>query len=534
MENIALIITLLFGITLLAVLCSKFNFPFPIVLVLAGVAISLIPGLPAINLKPEIIFLIFLPPLLHDAAWNTNWHNFKENKRNIILAAFGVVLFTTVLVGIAAHLFIPGMSWSLGFLLGAIVSPTDAVGAIALTKKLHLPRKVITILEGESMVNDASGLVAYKYGVAAVMSGNFIFWQAGLDFLFVIVGSIAIGIIIAHVGYLLLKFLIVDPILVTAFSFLVPFAGYLIAEHFECSGVLAVVCAGLYLSYKAKPSISNEARITIYATWDVITFILNSLIFILIGLQLRTVMKGISNYSNIDLIFYALLVSAAVIIARFMFVVPAALLPRKISRTIRENETFSSNNMFLIGWAGIRGVISLAAALALPLVLPGGAPFPERNLIIFLTFCVIFITLVLLGLNLPLIIRTLKIKPYSIVEEEYEVRNVILKTTIDHINNDLSHIENTNLDKIKYKYDIKYQRIQKTDLPDDYFENKNRQHAEENVYNRYSQLEVDVLKVERDSLVKLENSGKVSEEIFRKIQRELDLEESRIRMEMHL
>lgn len=534
MENVALIITLLFGITLLAVLCSKFNFPFPIVLVLSGVAISLIPALPTISLSPEIIFLIFLPPLLHDAAWNTNLHNFKENKRNIILAAFGVVLFTTLLVGTVAHYFIPGMSWSLGFLLGAIVSPTDAVGAISLTKKLHLPRRVITILEGESMVNDASGLVAYKYGVAAVMSGNFIFWQAGLDFLFVIAGSIVIGFLIAYVGYLLLKNIIVDPILVTAFSFLVPFAVYLVAEHFECSGVLAVVVAGLYLSYKAKPSISNESRITIYATWDVITFILNGLIFILIGLQLRTVMNGISNYSVFDLILYALLVSAAVIIARFVFIVPAATLPRKLSKTIRKNETFSSKNMLLVGWAGIRGVISLAAALSLPVLLPGGQPFPQRNLIIYLTFCVIFISLVLLGLNLPLIIRTLKIKPYSIVEEEYEVRNVILKNTIDHINNDLSHVESTNLDKIKYKYDIKYQRIQKTDLPEDYFDKKNKEHPEENVYNRYSQLEADMLNVERASLVNLEKKGKVSEEIFRKIERELDLEETRIRMEMHL
>jgi Na+/H+ antiporter len=534
MGNVALIIVLLFGITFLAVLSKKYNFPFPIVLVLSGIAISLIPGLPVISIRPEIIFLIFLPPLLHEAAWNTNWHNFRENKRPIMLAAFGLVLFTTLVVGMAAHYFIPNISWALGFLLGAIVSPTDAVSVASLTKNLGLSPKVITIIEGESIVNDASGLVAYKYAISAVMAGNFVFWQAGLNFLVVIAGSVAVGLVIGYCAHFILKKIPFDAVLLTAFTFLIPFSAYLLAEHFELSGVLAVVCSSFYLSYNSESIIANESRITIYAVWDVVTFILNSLIFILIGLELKDVLNGIVGYSVFDLIIYGLLISFAVIIARFVFVIPAALLPRKISKTIRETETFSSKNMIVVSWAGIRGVISLAAALSLPLMLPNGDPFPKRDLIIYLTFCVILTTLLLLGLNLPVLIRKLKIIPYSIVAEEYEARNIILNNTIDHINQNLTPVKKEYLDNIKYKYEVKQKRIEKTDLPNDYFEKGRSGMIANNMYNEYSKLEVDLIDVERNTLLQLQRTGKISEKIFRKIERELDLEETRIRLEMYL
>ena len=534
MENVALIIILLFGITLLAVLSNKIKFPFPIVLVLSGIIISLIPGLPVISLKPEIIFLIFLPPLLHDSAWNTNWHNFKENKRPIMLAAFGGVLFTTVVIGMVAHFFIPNVTWALGFLLGAIISPTDAVAVTSITKNLGLSKRVITIIEGESMVNDASGLVAYKYAISAVMAGNFVFWEAGLNFLWVIAGSVAVGLTIGFCALLLLRKITFEPVLLTTFTFLIPFSSYLFAEHFQLSGVLAVVCSGLYISYNSASIIAHESRIMIYAVWDIVTFILNGLIFILIGLQLKSVLNGITEYSVADLILYGLLISAAVIIARFVFVVPAAILPRKFSKTIRETETFSPKNMIIIGWAGIRGVISLAAALSLPLVLPGGNPFPQRNLIIYLTFCVIFTTLVVLGLNLPAIIRKLKITPYSIVDEEYQVRNIILNDTIEHINKNLSDVKEEYVRNVKRKYDVRYKRIQRTDLPKDYFLKNKGGKIADNIYNEYSQLEVDLINVERSTLMQLQRDGKVSEQIFRKVERELDLEETRIRLEMYL
>lgn len=533
MNYVILVTLLLFGITFLAGLSNKYKFPFPIALVLSGLLISIIPGLPSITLRPEIVFLIFLPPLLYEAAWKTNWHNFKSNKRPILLAAFGLVLFTTLIVGVAAHLFIPGISWPLGFLLGAIVSPTDAVAATSITKGLHLSPKVITILEGESLVNDASGLVAYKYAVSAVMAGNFIFWKAGLNFLIVIAGSVAVGLFIGYLAKIILKRICVDSIIQTTITFIIPFTSYLLAEELDISGVLAVVCTGLYLSYNSESIITNKSRITIYAVWDVISFILNGLIFILIGLQLNIVMKGITGYSARELIIYGLFVSLVVIICRFVFVVPAAMLPRLLSKRIRETESFNSRNMWVIGFAGIRGVVSLAAALALPILLPDGTPFPERNLIIYLTFCVILTTLVLLGHNLPQIIRRLKLPAYSMVAEEYEVRSAILANTISHIEQNLSSVKDEFLNSLKSKYDTKYQKIQRTELPEGYFKKDKLSDVGNDIFNGYSRLELDVLNVERQSLNQLSREGKVSEEIVRKIERELDLEETRLSMELN-
>ncbi|MEO8415369.1 MAG: Na+/H+ antiporter [Ginsengibacter sp.] len=534
MNDVGLITLLLTGVVLLAVFSNKYGFPFPIVLVLSGLLISLVPGLPTIALQPEIIFLIFLPPLLYEASWNTNWYHFRANKRPILLAAFGLVFFTTVIIGIVAHAFIKGISWPLGFLLGAIVSPTDAVAATSITKKLQMPPRIISILEGESLVNDASGLVAYKYAIAAVMAGNFVLWEAGLNFLLVIAGGVGIGLAIGYVAYFASKKIIFENVILTSITFIIPFTSYLIAEYFEVSGVLAVVTTGLFLSYHADRIFTHESRITNYAVWDVIIFILNGLIFIFIGLQLRVVMAGIKMYSTTELIFYGLLVSVVVIICRFIFVIPAALLPRILSKRIRETEPFDYRNMLVVGWAGMRGVISLAAALSLPLLLPDGNAFPERNLIIYLTFCVILSTLIFLGLPLPWIIRKLKLRVHSIVAEEYEVRSVILNTTINHLEQNLSKVKDQFREDIKKKYDYKLKRIQKTDLPVDYFGKDKLLVTPTNIFNEYSQLEVDIIGVERRSLIDLYRKGKVSEAIVRKIERELDLEESRLTMEMHI
>ncbi|MGH2563271.1 MAG: Na+/H+ antiporter, partial [Ginsengibacter sp.] len=524
MDNVGLITILLSGVVILAIISNKYNFPFPIVLVLSGLVISLIPGLPVISLQPDIIFLIFLPPLLYEASWNTNWYNFKAYKRPILLAAFGLVFFTTLIIEIVAHTFINGISWPLGFLLGAIVSPTDAVAATSITKKLEMPPRIVSILEGESLVNDASGLIVYKYAIATVMAGNFVFWQAGLNFFLVIVGGVGIGLIVGFIVFFISKRIIFDSVIQTSITFLIPFTSYLIAEYFEVSGVLAVVSTGLFLSYRSESIFTHQTRITTYAVWDVIVFILNGLIFILIGLQLRSVMNGIRIYSKTELIFYGILTSMVVIICRFIFVVPAALLPRYLSKKIRETEPFDSRNMIVFGWAGMRGVISLAAALSLPLFLPDGHAFPERNLIIYLTFCVILATLVFLGLPLPWVIRKLKIPVHSLVAEEYEVRSVVLTTTIDHLEKNLSKVNDQFREDIKKKYDYKLKRIQKTDLPVDYFGKDKPIVTPDNIFNEYSRLEVDIIGVERRSLINLYRRGKVSEEIVRKIERELDLE----------
>ncbi|MEO8768810.1 MAG: Na+/H+ antiporter [Ferruginibacter sp.] len=531
MENIGLIVMLLFAITFLSLLSNRFKFPFPIVLVLSGVTISLIPGLPVISLDPAIVFIIFLPPLLYGAAWNTSWHDFKGALRPIMLSAIGLVLFTTLLVALAAHLLIPGITWPLAFLIGAIVSPPDAIAATAITKGLGLHPRIVAILEGESLVNDASGLIAYKYALTAITAGNFVLWQAGLNFLLVAIAGIAIGLAVGWLMYLVHKNFVCDSIIEVTLTFLTPFASYLIAEHFHFSGVLAVVTTGLLLSYQSAEIFSNQSRIMIYSVWEVVIYILNSLIFILIGLQLRDVMKGISDYSTGSLILYGAVISLVAIIVRFVWIVPAALLPRALSKRIRKNEPFDIRNLVIFGWAGMRGVVSMAAALALPLVMPNGQAFPHRNLVIYLTFCVILSTLVLFGLTLPWVIRKLKMPKYSIAAEEYDVRTKVVSETITHIEENLSLVKDELLHNIKSKYEVKYNRLQKTDLPANYF--GKGQTLQGNIFNEFSQLQIDLIGIERKTLRNLHRYGKANEEILRKMERELDLEETRLEMEMY-
>lgn len=531
MENVSIIVILLFGITFLGIVSNRFRFPFPIILVLSGVAISLIPGLPDIALRPDIVFLVFLPPLLYAAAWNTSWHDFKSALRPISMASIGLVFFTTALVATAAHFLIPGLGWPFAFLLGAIVSPPDAVAATTITKGLGLSPRITAILEGESLVNDASGLIAYKYALTAITAGNFILWQAGLNFLFVAVSGILIGLAIGYLILLVHKNWICDPVIEVTLTILTPFASYLIAEHLHVSGVLAVVTSGIFLSFRSNEAFSNQSRMMAYSVWDVIVYILNSLIFILIGLQLRSVMKGITNYSTTDLIMYGLAISFIVIVIRFIWVVPAALLPRWLSKRIREKEPFDPRNMVIFGWAGMRGVVSMAAALAIPLALPNGDAFPHRSLIIYLSFCVILSTLVVLGPTLPWVIRKLKMKPHSIIAEEYEVRTKIVSDAISHIEDNLSLVSDELLHNLKSKYEVKYNRLQKTELPANYF--GKGQTLPGNIFNEFSKMQIDLIKIERDSIQQLHRNGLASEEILRKIERELDLEETRLQMDMY-
>ena len=530
MENIALIIFLLFGVAFLGVLSNRYKFPFPIALVLSGLVIRLIPGLPSIALNPEIVFIIFLPPLLYSAAWQTSWHEFKTYWRAISLAAIGLVLLTTSVVAVVAHAIIPDISWPLSFLLGAIISPPDAIAATSVTRGLGLDPRLTSILEGESLVNDASGLIAYKYALTAILTGNFILWEAGLNFIWVVIAGIAIGLIIGFLMYLVHKNFISDPIIEVTLTILTPFASYLIAEHFNVSGVLAVVCTGLYLSFRSGEIFTNESRIMAYSVWNVITFILNGLIFILIGLQLRNVIAGIQDYSRSELIWYGFVVSAVVILVRFIWIIPSALSPAMMKR-INNKIPFDKRNLVVFGWAGMRGVVSMAAALALPMTLKNGAVFPHRNLIVFITFCVILVTLVFLGFTLPWIIRKLKIDPYSIAAEEYEVRTKVVSNTITHIEENLSLLNDELLNNIKTKYEIKFNRLQKTDLPEGYFGDKTATVA--NIFNEYSKLQIDLIAVERKSLNQLHRTGVANEEIIRKIERELDLEETRLKLEMY-
>lgn len=530
MREVEIILVLLAIITALAQLTDKVKIPYPILLVVAGMLISLVPGLPHIELNPEVVFILFLPPLLYQAAWTTSWPEFKAAKRPIGLLAIGCVLFSTIAVAVVAHFFIPGFPWPVAFVLGAIISPPDAVAATAATKGLGVPRRVITVLEGESLVNDATGLIAYRYAVAAVATGHFVLWQAGLQFLLVAGGGIVIGL---AVGYLLVwvhKITLNNATVDTSLTFLSPYVSYLVAEELHVSGVLAVVTTGLFIVVRSSEIFTHQTRLQAVATWDTVVFLLNGIVFILIGLQLPAIIGGISGYSLPALIGYGALVSGAVIVGRIVWVFPGAYVPRWLSRKVREREKLTNlRTVTIVAWTGMRGVVSLAAALALPLTLPDGSPFPQRNLILFLTFCVIFSTLVLQGLSLPYVIRLLNLEADgSIHQEEKDVRLKIARSAVDYIEENLSLgvLTDQVLAQIKTKYEIRIARLmQKAGY-------KASAQLDEEQVRQFLRIQHQLILLERKAVIGLRKEGKISDEVLRRLEHELDLEESRVTLEM--
>jgi len=529
MENFELIVLLLAVVTILATIAKWIKFPIPIMLVLMGLLLSLVPGLPEIQLNPEIIFVIFLPPLLYEAAWNTSWNEFRTNIRPISLAGFGLVFFTTTAVGVIAHLLIPNIGWPECFVLGAIVSPPDAVAATSITKGLGLNKRIISILEGESLVNDASGLIAYKYGIAAVATGNFIFWKAGADFLLVVSGGIAIGLAVGYVISLIHKRILNDPLIETTLTLLTPYISYLVAEHFHVSGVLAVVTNGLYITYRQSEIFSSATRMQAAATWQIVIFILNGVVFILIGLQLRHVLAGITNHSFVELLLYGGVISVGVIVVRFIWVFPAAYLPR-INKKIRNREkNFSGKSVLIVSWTGMRGVVSMAAALALPMML-NGLPFPNRDLIIFLTFSVIITTLVLQGLSLPYLIKAMRVPKYSRAKEEFNIKYKMANNSVIYIEENLSLGELTDevLSQIKTKYEIKINKMSSTSMVSSQAKEPSRA---EHVFNQFNEIQAKLIAAEREFIKLQRKQGNADDEVLRKIEYELDLEEARLGLE---
>lgn len=524
MHEVEVIIFLLAVVTALAEITDRIKVPFPILLVLAGMLIGIIPGLPVISLSPEIVFLVFLPPVLYAAAWATSWPDFKAAKRPISLLAIGCVIFSTCAVAWVAHTFIPGFGWAESFVLGAIISPPDAVAATSATKGLGIPRRVITILEGESLVNDATGLIAYKYAVAAVMVGGFTLWEAGLQFLLVAGAGIAIGLIVGQIFLWIHKITPNNPTTDTTLTFLAPFIAYLAAEEVHVSGVLAVVTAGLFLAWHSSEVFSQQTRLQAQGTWSTILFILNGIIFILIGLQLPEILANIEGATFSDLLFYGVIVSATVIIGRIIWVYPGAYLPRWVSKKIRDTEPQTNLRLVtVVAWSGMRGIVSLAAALALPLTINGTNPFPNRSLIIFITFSVIFSTLVLQGLTLPSLIRWLGIKPDGKEhDEENHVRVKIASSIIEHIEENYSLLPDEVLNQIKTKYEIRIQRLHKEAVT---------RKIDDQMIHEFHRIQQELLDKERNFLIQLRNGGKISAEVLRRIEYELDLEETRLILE---
>jgi CPA1 family monovalent cation:H+ antiporter len=435
LENLALVIFLLALLVALSAVAPKLRLPYPVLLVLAGVALALVPGLPVVAIKPNLIFFIFLPPLLYEASYNMSWHEFVANRRPITLLAVGLVLLTTTLVAALAHFFIPGFSWAMGFVLGAIVAPPDAVAATSVTKGLGLPRRITDILEGESLVNDASALIAYRYAVAAVVTGTFGLWDASWHFVLVAGGGAAIGTAVGYVVVRVQNYL-TDATIITALSLLLPFGVYLAAEHVEVSGVLAVVAMGLMMSRRSHDIYDNQTRLLKHSFWRVLGFLLNGLVFLIIGLELRVILTELGPGAFWPLLGYGLLVSAVAIAIRMGWVFPVNYLGRVIGRWLGRPEVHSpKRNLFITSWAGMRGVVSLATALALPLTVRGGQPFPQRDAILFITFTVILVTLLVQGLSLPWLVRRLQVQesPAERAAEEQALRLMLTTDSLTYL-----------------------------------------------------------------------------------------------------
>lgn len=417
MENYTIIIFILAIVIGLSAFADKSKIPYPILLVIVGIAIGFIPTMAEIEINPEIIFLIFLPPLLYDASFNISPKHFKTNLSTISTLAIPLVFLTTFWIAVVSHYMIPGMTWPLSFVLGAILSATDAVAAVNVTKGLGIPEKTITILEGESLINDASALVAYRFAVATAMGSAFIIWKATLEFALLLGGGFLVGFVMAKIlGFILTK--VRKNINVTvSFMLLMPFVTYLIAEHLHVSGVIAVVCLGLGISRFSNKIFPENLKNNSKNLWDVIIFILNGLIFILIGLNFRYILKDIDDNMILPYIGYAAIITIVALLTRMVRVFFQKINLQKAfqkndkkKRKVSEHALLDSKNSIIISWSGMRGIVSLAIALGLPKLLPDGTPFPERNAIVFISVAVVLLTIVGQGLSLPWIVKKLNIK----------------------------------------------------------------------------------------------------------------------------
>jgi monovalent cation/hydrogen antiporter len=517
---VEIFVGLLLAVAVLALLARRLHIPYPIFFLVGGLLIGWIPGLPKVRLDPELVFLFFLPPLLFPAALFTSWRDFRANLRPISLLAVGLVLFTTVIVAWLAHHFMK-LPLAAGFVLGAIVSPPDAIAATAIAERLNVPRRIVTILEGESLVNDATALIAYRFAVAAVVTGSFSLVRASAEFFIVGIGGILVGLAVGWLAVWFHKRVDDAPIEITV-SLLTPFVAYLPAEHLGVSGVLAVVTAGLYLGWRTPEILSYRTRLQAGPVWETLEFLLNGFVFILIGLQLPEILHALSDhadYSITQLIGYALIISLAVIVIRMFWVFPAAYLPRLLFKKIRAKDPYPNwRHVTIIGWTGMRGVVSLAAALALK------ENFPGRDLILFLTFMVILATLVLQGLSLPLLIRRLGIKDDgSARKEELSARLKANHAALDHLKKiaERNPAKADALERLRVEYEDHIRQVE-GDQP------KNAGTPLRLFSSEYERLSHEALQEERKTILQLRNESVISDEVLRRIQRDIDLAEIRL------
>ncbi|KXH85967.1 Na+/H+ antiporter [Chryseobacterium kwangjuense] len=412
MDNYAVILIIMALMIGISGLAGKIKIPVPMLLLIAGIMIGFVPAMPEVEINPEIIMLLFLPPLLYDAAFNISFQQFKTNINTIGTLAIGLVFLTTAGIAVIAYYLIPGMTWPLAFVLGSILSATDAVAAVGVTKGLGLSHRTITILEGESLINDASALVAYRFAVAAVTGVSFVTWKASLEFFVVLGGGFLVGWIIFKALALTIGFFRKDAMVVNSLILLMPFVTYLIAEHFEVSGVIAVVVLGLGMSKLSRTKFPDHVKEQSRNFWDIIIFLLNGLIFLLIGLEFPIILKKMPHIQVWTYAGYAAVIVLVTLLIRMARVYLQQFNLQKAfqgKRRISEEALFDSKTSFVITWSGMRGIVSLAIALGLPATLNDGEPFPLRSEIIFLSIAVVLISLLGQGLTLPWIVKKLKL-----------------------------------------------------------------------------------------------------------------------------
>jgi CPA1 family monovalent cation:H+ antiporter len=508
----------------LGVLAGAVRVPYPILLVLGGLVLGFVPGVPRAELQPDLVLVLFLPPLLYQAAFFSSPRDLRADARAITGLAVGLVLLTVIAVAAVAHAMVGGLPWAAAFALGAIVSPTDPLAATAIARRLGVPRRVVTLLEGESLVNDATALVAYRVAVGAVVAGSFTAWQAGVRFLAGAAGGVAIGLL---VGWLIAEARrrIDDPVVEIVLSVVTGYAAYLPADGLGASGVLAAVTAGLYVGWRAPQLASPSTRLLGFSFWEVLVYLLNAVLFVLVGLQLHPILSGVGGRSAALLLGSAALVSAVVIAARlvWLFSVPYLIrvLDRRPSQPARR---MGPRERLVAGWSGMRGAVSLAAALALPLETRAGQGFPQRNLIVFVTFGVILATLVGQGLSLPWLIRRLGLHRDD-TEAQEELRGRLRATDAALARLEELAVEewtrDDTVERMRGLYQFRRRRLKARAgyLTDDGYQDRSL---------AYQRLVRELLEAQRREIVRLRNQGVISNEVMHRIERDLDLEDSRL------
>jgi monovalent cation/hydrogen antiporter len=519
-----ILLALLVALAVMLIASPIVHIPYPILLVLAGLGISFIPGMPTLELPPDVVLVAVLPPLLYYSAYSTSLRDLRQNARPIGLLAIGLVIATTCAVAVVAHELIDGFSWSAAFVLGAVVSPTDPLAATKITRRLGVPRRIVAIIEGESLVNDGSALVLYKVAVTAVVAGTFSIWDAGLKFLWSVTGGIGIGLV---VGFLVaeVRRRLDNPPLEVTIALMTGYFAFIPAAAAGASGVLAVVTAGVYLGWRTPELTSVQTRLQGAGVWEILAFVINALLFALVGLQLSHIVHELNSTSNGKLFEYAVLVTGTVILTRIAWIPVNTYLPRMLFRRIRERDPYPPFSWpLVVAWTGMRGAVSLAAALALPLTTDAGGPFDERNLIIFLTFCVILGTLVLQGLTLPALIRALHLEDDGTAErEEAKARIYAADAAIARLDELQTEewVRDDTAERLRGLYGFRRNRFSQR------FEDGADGSIEERSQN-YQRLRRELLEAERSAIVDLRRRRVINDDVMHRLERDLDLEDARL------